>query len=102
MPPPGALKQFEEILPGMTERLLGLVEREQAHRIAVETKLVDHDTAIERLGQRFGAATHLVCIAAALASVWLGAHWAVSIAFLGIPTASVIRTFLARRGMNGK
>ena len=43
MPPPEQLRQYNEVLPGAAERMLALVEKQQAHRHALETKTVDSD-----------------------------------------------------------
>lgn len=38
LPPPGALQQFNVIIPNGAERIMAMVEQEQAHRIAIESK----------------------------------------------------------------
>lgn len=37
LPPPGALDQFNQIIPNGAERIMHMVEQEQAHRIAYES-----------------------------------------------------------------
>ena len=40
LPPPKELKEYEEILPGITERLLTAFEKQQEHRFALEKNAV--------------------------------------------------------------
>lgn len=40
LPPPKELKEYEEILPGITDRLLSSFEKQQEHRFALEKNTV--------------------------------------------------------------
>lgn len=40
LPPPGALAQFDTIIPNGAERIMAMVEREQQHRIDQEAAII--------------------------------------------------------------
>lgn len=54
LPPPNELEKYEEMLPGITDRLLTTYEKQVAHRIELETKVVDSNISKSRLGQILG------------------------------------------------
>ena len=74
LPPPDALDQFNRILPNGAERIMRMVEEEQAHRIAYENARLAALTADTRRGHYLGGLISLVAIAAAAVAA-LGAHW---------------------------
>ena len=49
-PSPDELAQYDAIVPGMAERLLASVEKQQDHRMALETKVVGRDIRRADLG----------------------------------------------------
>ena len=56
----------------------------------------------QRWGQKepfckgLGFIVSCVCTAAALASIYLGAHGSVAIAFVGVPMATIVKSFLKK------
>jgi uncharacterized membrane protein len=110
IPPPGLLRQFDELLPGTAARLIGWAETEAEHRRAMEKAALDGNLAAQAaqmeiarydskasyrggiLGQLCGLAVCVLCVAGA---VWcaLHGHTAVALALAAIPTAAVIRSF---------
>lgn len=56
LPEPEDMKQYEEMLPGTTERFLTMVEKEQNHRHRIQNKEVNASVVITLLGQVFAAA----------------------------------------------
>lgn len=56
LPEPEDMKQYEEMLPGATERFLTMVEKEQNHRHRIQNKEVNSSVVITLLGQVFAAA----------------------------------------------
>lgn len=79
LPPPGALAQFNEIIPNGAERIMAMTEKEQAHR-----------HKMDREGRRLGSVLLVVCLVMAAWCAYIGADWRVSLAFLSIPVLSVI------------
>lgn len=56
MPPPAAMRGYEDILPGSAERILSMAESQVAHRHAIESHVVRSNVSRESLGQYIGAA----------------------------------------------
>lgn len=56
MPPPAAVRGYEDILPGSAERILSMAESQVAHRHAIESHVVRSNVDRERIGQYIGAA----------------------------------------------
>ncbi len=50
IPPPRVLLEYENVLPGSPDRLLSMVERQQAHRHSLEKSVVTSDITLERIG----------------------------------------------------
>lgn len=73
IPHPTFLEKYEEILPGSAERLIKMVESEQAHAQQMETILVNsqvEDKKAERTERRIG---QVFALAYALAALGAGA-----------------------------
>lgn len=77
LPPPDALRAYEEILPGITSRLLDEVEREANHRRGAELKqlaasesFLSNAASRLREGQRLA---FILVLALAVAGCWLAA-----------------------------
>lgn len=85
LPPPGALEQFDKIIPNGAERIMVMCEKEQDARIANDRMLSMAEVAIEGGGRLVGAVLVLACVAAAAWSIHVGADWKVTIGFLSVP-----------------
>lgn len=70
MPPPEHFREYNEVLPGAAERLMALVERQQAHRHAIEGKMVDSDVRRTSLGMWMGLTIVVLALAAGTALAW--------------------------------
>lgn len=93
LPPPGALKQFDEIIPNGADRILGMVEREQAARLKIEDRASLVEAAIAIGGRVVGALLLMMCIAAALWLAYMGYDWKVILALLSVPLLTLIGKF---------
>jgi len=49
LPPPGVIKQYNEIIPGSAERILKMAEKEQEHRFEMNKQTI----SIDKWGQRY-------------------------------------------------
>ena len=103
LPPPAALAQYEEILPGSAQKIFASFEERGNTRQQLEINEQRQEAKMQELthdsfvsGQKYGWQISLVCIAAGLISIPLGAHASVSIAFVGVPMATIVRSFLKR------
>jgi len=97
LPPPEALDRFNQVIPHGAERILKMAEAEQAHRIAYETDALRAQVVEAKRGQILGASISLLAVAGALVSVWLGAHWAVSVALVGVPLMGLAKAIVDSR-----
>ncbi len=87
IPPPEILRKYDEIHPGLAERIIKMAEEEAAHRRIMEREVTAvqarDQTAYRRseLGQVFGFATGLAAIGGAALAAVKGAQIAAS--FIG-------------------
>lgn len=65
IPPPGALAQYEETLPGAADRILTMAESQQAHRQALEVAAVNHNARRSMAGLFVGGIVALAALALA-------------------------------------
>jgi uncharacterized membrane protein len=100
LPPPSTLKAFDDIIEHGAERIFRMAEQEQAHRHAIETAAVDSDIKSQARGQRLGFSVSILSIAGATLTGMMGVHWAVSVALVGVPLASIVKAFLGTRDSN--
>lgn len=63
LPPPAAMREDEQVLPGASERILALTERQVEHRHRIEEQAVRASIVIERRGQWVAALIGVLAIA---------------------------------------
>lgn len=97
LPPPQALERFNQIVPNGAERIFKMAEEEQAHRIAFEKAGLQASIAEAKRGQFLGFTISLAAIVAAVGSAWLGAHFAVSLALIGVPIMGLAKAIVDAR-----
>lgn len=98
LPPPGALKQFDQIIPNGAERIMVMCEKEQASRIANETRLTWAEIVIEGGGRLVGAVLILACLGAAIWSISVNADWRVTLGFISVPVMGALAKLFERSG----
>lgn len=101
LPPPGALAQFDTIIPNGAERIMAMVEREQQHRIDQEAAILEATIRDTRRGHWLGGAVSVLALVGCVFSVYLGAHPAVSVALVSLPVVAIIQA-IVRSKSNGK
>src|SRR5690606_2205727 len=85
LPTPKYLREYDEILPGLAERIVALPEREQAHRHRVVEQVVRDDTTLKKLGQTLAMASLILLLAVSVLLIALGEYaWGARIAIFGI------------------
>jgi uncharacterized membrane protein len=104
LPPPDALQKFDAIVENGAERVFRMAEVEQQHRIESERAALQSnidaaqsEILASRRGLQLGAAISILSILAALATVFMGANWAVSVALVGVPLMSAVRALILRK-----
>ena len=113
LPAPQELFQYNQLLPGAADRIIGMAEREQSHRMNVEDMSARADikhreevVAGQReaargvfrsdvAGQLLGGLVAILCVVGAVYTAKLGAHPTVSIALVGLPIAAIIKALRA-------
>lgn len=96
LPPPAALEHFERIIPGGANRILSLVEKEQANRVTAEKKALDAQIDEGKRGQQLGALIAILAVGGAVLTAIFGAHWSVSVALVSVPVLGMVQA-IARK-----
>lgn len=109
--------QYDQLSPGLADRIVAMAEREQAQRHNIEDLSTradirhrDEVVASQReaaqgvfradlAGQIMGWSVGILCVCGAVYTALNGVHYAVSIALVSLPVASIIKAF---RNGNGK
>ena len=72
LPPAEQIRAYEEVLPGSADRILGMAERQQAHRLELEKMTVSEATNRSWWGLRLGFAITLVVVGVGAAAILTG------------------------------
>lgn len=72
LPHPEILKQYEEILPGISERIFTNFEKQTNHRIELEKKQQEEDFVLAKQGQNYALTIAIFGILSSLAAIYLG------------------------------
>lgn len=111
LPPPDSLKQYEQILPGIAERIVAMAEQEQKTRLELmRSEAKQKETLLEITnresqaatkavvrGQWLGFSVVVVCVACATVCAFCGMDWWIVCSFLGLLTASLLSVFIPRQ-----
>ena len=97
IPPPEALARYEEIQPGAADRILKMAEKQQEHRMALETKAIGGQVDQSKRGQLFGFILVFVCIAVAVFFAVYFGMTAFAVTFLCVTMVSVVGLFVTRK-----
>lgn len=63
LPTPAFMREYEQVLPGLAERIVQMPEREQAYRHGVTTELIKRDYNLRKTGQWLGIVALVLIIA---------------------------------------
>lgn len=74
-----------------------MAELEQQHRHLNESALVKADEEAVRRGHNYGLYATVAALGACLLSVWMQAHWSVSIALVSLPIAAIVKDLINGR-----
>lgn len=94
IPPPEALARYEEIQPGAADRILKMAEKQQEHRMALETKAIGGQVDQSKRGQIFGFILVFVCIAVAVFFAIYFGMTSFAVTFLCVTMVSVVGLFV--------
>jgi len=74
-----------------------MAEKEQAHRIEYEKIGLPATIRESRRGQTLGAIISFVAVCGAIYTAYIGAHWAVPVALVGVPVLGLVRAIVRPR-----
>lgn len=101
LPPPAALEHFNQIIPNGAERIMAMVEREQAHRLVEENAILNATIRDTARGHWIGLVIAALSIGGTVFTAYIGAHPGVSVALVGLPLVAIIQSVLKSKS-NGK
>lgn len=68
LPPPEEMERYEQLTPGITDRLMVTYEKQVDHRISLESKVVDSDIKKSNIGQ---VAAFIISMTAIIGGIYL-------------------------------
>ena len=110
LPHPDILARYENILPGIADRIVRMAEAEHnARHSAIDQDAKNKSTLVDiaakesagaleaqKKGQNIGLAISLVCVLCAIVCALMDKPTIVTCAFLAVPTASLIGSFMPK------
>ena len=72
LPPPCVLREYNEIVPGLADRIVAQAERQTDHRISLENRVVESDISRSRAGLTRGFLLCSICIVGGIVCVLCG------------------------------
>lgn len=110
LPHPDILARYENILPGIADRIVRMAEAEQNARHSAIVQDAKNKSALvdiaaqesagaleaQKKGQNIGLAISLVCVLCAIVCALMDKPAIVTCAFLAVPTASLIGSFMPK------
>lgn len=111
LPHPDQLRQYEQVLPGVAERIVKMAEEEQRVRLAVTQADSEQKASLIRIaeqesqaitratakGQNIGLFVTVACIACAMTCAVMGMSRWIVLGFLAVPTASYIASYIPKK-----
>ena len=92
-PTPDQLKEYESVIPGLAKRLINQAEKQTAHRIEMETKLVSSGIRKSMLGLVFGFLIGAIGIGGGLYLTAIGFN-VTGIVFSSATLVTLVSTFI--------
>ena len=95
---PRHLREYEEILPGSADRIIGMAESNLAHNQAMQAKALDGDIQDTHHGRLYGFLALCLLIIGAIVSAYMGSI-ALAVAFLSAGALGTVGAFIkGKRG----
>ncbi len=93
---PKHLREYEDILPGSAERIVSMAEREQAHNMEMESRIISGQISDQKLGMWFGLAALLVVVVLAFIAGMMGNNILAGF-LLGAGVLGIVGSFIKGR-----
>jgi uncharacterized membrane protein len=100
LPPPNILRGYNEIVPGAAERLLVMAEKQQAHRMRLESAVVEGNCKSQSRGMNYGFVIAMTVILGGFMSIYVGKD-ATGITFIVTALASLVGIFIYGKKKQG-
>lgn len=101
IPPPQILEHYERILPGAAGRILGMAEKQSAHRQNMEKQIIHSETSQGTMGMIFAFFIAITAIAAGVFLIYSGKQVAGLISLL-TPVGIIVASFISRKKLDHK
>lgn len=96
IPPPNALREYENIQSGFADRIITMAEKQAAHRQNLETIGIEGEIKVIKRGQTFALSLGLFMISGAVLCVYLGQPYVAGL-LVGTTLVGVIKNFLDKK-----
>lgn len=96
LPPPEALRQYDDVLPGAADRIISMAERQAEHRHALEKRTIFGNVDAQTRGQWMGFILGLTAIIGGFTLIGLG-HNALGITSVLAALTSLVTVFVIGR-----
>lgn len=93
LPPPNALREYEEIIPGSANRILESVEKQQEHSRNMERTVITGNSKRAYLGLFFGFIISILGIGGGIYLIATGHDWA-GLSLAGINLTGLVGVFV--------
>ena len=93
LPPPAKLEQYDLIVPGAAERIIKMAEDQAAHRMRLESKVIDSDISNSRRGLNYAFILGLSGMVGGMVLIYFGKTIAGS-AISGGTVATLVGTLI--------
>ncbi|MBZ5526969.1 MAG: DUF2335 domain-containing protein [Acidobacteriia bacterium] len=68
LPPPEILEKYNQVMPGLAERIIGMAEQQSRHRQGLERTVVDSNAFVQKIGPFLG---FIVAMTAVIGGIFL-------------------------------
>ncbi len=97
MPPPALLREYDEVVPGLAERIVGMTEKSITGHIDRDNRLADAEIEISKSGQSMAFVLTLIALIASIVFFAKGNALAGGL-LIGLPVVLLVRSFLPGSG----
>jgi len=97
LPPPDLLKEYEQVVPGLSKTIVRVFETQTKHRISTEAQILKAEIEDTKRGQMFGLTAFIALLFSAVFCAYLDQPIVAS-AMVGAAAVGIITAFIKGRG----
>lgn len=108
LPPPGMLRQYDEVAPGTAERIIAMAESEQRHRHKEDVRINSANVVLSRVNAAEMLLGQIFAFIIAMGGLWtgkeliVGGHVLAGSIFSGAVLVALVAVFIKGRSQAGK